>query len=219
MRHLPVLLPCVLLASCAAPLKTTGIHGNDGGVSDYSVVHLVGKIDRVPANSKWPASIKVGTSFDYWAVIDNAVKDSASRREIGSYEQTATPARYDILIGDGFRFSSDRLSPRRFSVGIRDGLPKNDDGYFIAPNYHTILPEAPGLHAVAFHISLATKNPELIATDKLPVRPLKPRDLNGGIVPQFRGVAFLKGTDIEHSISGSVTKFEVFQARADTPLP
>lgn len=208
-----------LMALSCASSAPTGIARVADREAKYSILHVSGKITRIPKDSKWPASVKIGAPFEYWAVIDNQAKDVKPSPQHGVYLQTGAPARYELSIGSGFHFSSERISPRRFTVSINDGLPANPDGYFISPNYHTRIPEAPELHAVSFSISLATDYLNLIRTDKLPLRPLETRHLNGGLGHQFYGRALLKETSQNHGIAGRAEKMEVFQAVEDAPIP
>ena len=186
----------------------------DSARPDLSVVHLSGALTQVPNNSQWPESIKVGTPFEYWAVVDNRIVDGEPNPNVGLYRSTEWPARYDLVVG-GVRFSSDMISPSGMQVGIHDNHGPNNDGYVIVSGYHTVLPDAPGLKVVSFHIGLRTRDRDVINHDRLPLRPMDPDQLDGGAVPHFRGVATSVSDGSDQTIGGSVTTFEVFQAYED----
>ncbi|KAF0178579.1 MAG: hypothetical protein FD161_1884 [Limisphaerales bacterium] len=209
---LPTMLALCLVA-CVAPQPLIPIAAKP----EISVLHVSGKIVSVPPNSKWPASIKIGARFDYWAVLDNRVRDENPSPQEGSFPQKAWPARYDLRVGD-FRFSSDRLNPPTFSVSTYHARQGSSDGYSISPYFHTPLPEAPELEAVSFTVSLRSEKKDQITTDQLPVRPIPIADLVGGNAPTFRGAAYLKTDHSDHHFQGDVDNFEVFQASADSPL-
>ena len=213
MKSLVLPFACLLLASCTYPPSS----GPPPAAPALSILHLRGKITHIPANSKWPASIKVGATFDYWAVIDNRVSDSNSSPRQGSYAQKAWPSRYDLKIGD-FKFSSDRLTAPTFSVTVYDGMPNSSDGYAINANFHDTFPELPGLEAVQFGASLRTEKQDQITTDQLPIHPIPIADLVGGYAPTFRGYAVDQTDHSGHPFHGDVEKLEVFQASADSPL-
>lgn len=204
------------LVACVAPHPAT--HTADSrpfaAKPELSVLHVSGRISYVPPNSKWPASIKEGARFDYWAVLDNRVRDEDPSRHHGIFMQKAWPSRYDLRVGD-FRFSSDQHPEPAFSVGTFDGELNNSDGYGISPMYHHSFPELPGLEAVAFHVSLRTEKPAQITTDRLPVRPIPIADLGGGYHPTFRGYGLDATDHSAHPFHGDIDKFEVFQARLD----
>ncbi len=215
MKQIVLSVVSLALISCASPSKV----GRSGSATpELSLVHLQGKITQMPAKSKWPASIKVGTAFDYWAVIDNRVSDGSSSSNQGSYQQNAWPSRYDLKVGD-LRFSSDGLNPPTFGVTIYDELPGNSDGYVIAQMYHTNYPELSDLKTVHFIVSLRPQRSDLITSDKLPLHSISPSLLTGNSgLPHFRGLANAKADGSDQTFGAQADKFEVFQATADSPL-
>jgi hypothetical protein len=215
-KLIALLIACLAFVSCASrtiPSRTTR------GAPELSVVHLSGKITQIPKNSKWPASIKVGATIDYWAVIDNRVPDTASSPHQGSYLQKTWPSRYDLRVGD-FRFSSDRLplTSNTFVATLYDEMPGNDDGYTISSMYHTTLTEAPELESIHFTVNLRPQSHDIITSKKLPLHPIAVNLLTGGGVPHFRGVASLKSDYSDQTFSAKADTFEVYQACADTPI-
>ena len=206
------LLMVSLLAAChGVPCSPP----EDWARPDLSVVHLSGALTQVPNPSQWPESIKVGTPFEYWAVVDNRLLDSNPNPSVGLYRSTEWPARYDLVVG-GVSFSSDVFSPPSMQVGIHDNYGPNDDGYVIVSGYHTVLPDAPGLKTVSFNIGLRTRDRDVITNDRLPLRAIDPARLDGGAVPHFRGAATGVSDGSDQTIGGRVTTFEVFQAYEDT---
>lgn len=171
----------------------------------------------MPPKSKWPASIKVGTPFDLWAVIDNHVPNTGVSMNYTNYAQKAWPSRYDYRIG-GLQFSSNGVSPSTFGVSIQDELPGNGDAYVIYAMYGSPVPEAPDLEPATFKISLFPKDHTVITTAALPLRPIPVNVLTGGFLPHFRAIATAKSDHSDQTLSGKADKFEVFQASADTPL-
>ena len=213
MKPLLLSLFSLLLVSCASPNREM----RTATTPDLSVIHLQGKLTHVPAKSKWPASIKVGAAFDYWAVIDNRIADATPSPNVGSYPQKTWPSRYDLKVGD-VQFSSDRLpaTSRTFGVSIQDEMPGNADGYIIHPLYHATLPEAPDLKSVSFKVSVHPKRNDVITSDKLPFHAIATNLLTGGSTAHFRGIAYLADNS-DQMINGKVDTFEVFQASAEAP--
>lgn len=213
-----LLLAVLALISCATPSRrTSGVLVSSKEKPDFSILHVSGKLVRIPANSKWPSSIKVGTPFEYWFVIDNAVKDQMNTTSVGNYPQSGWPARYDLKVGS-LRFSSDRAKTNVFVARIRDGASPLADGYIFRSDLQNPLQEAPGLDAIVLNLALRTSRSDIITSDRLPFRPIEPTQLLRDTTPQFRVTALLDTDRSDQSLIGAVNKFEVFQATADTPI-
>ncbi len=195
-------------------------HGADGVVPRYSIIHLEGRITKVPANSKWPHWVKVGLEYDYWAIIDNLVPDRHLGPRNGSFRQREAPSRYWMMLG-GTRFDSQRFSNKGvFSVEITDEVSGNNpDGYHIGSSAQKwiAMPELPGLLISGVNVQIKNFRSDRITSDQLPIRefPLSERD--EWILPPVIISATLDRIRSQ-AVYCDVETFEVFQVRSESEL-